>query len=327
MLLTPENLNTNLFDHMKGLLVYGNDSELLSLIVWAVEFFAFQRKLKKWCYLDEGDFLKESSTYLSQDLFSSETGQKLVHVRAASEKRSSAWQDLFEKNGQDFFIFIQAPSLKKSSALLKWALKSPLCGVIACYENKTMPLKYQIIGKALQTLQKENIKGDNLNDQEIRMIAQDVDIVGWPHIFQKISLLINKEEKRGLKEIYNLIKNSSGEKIEELTPQLLFKQTKKVYQWVMLADSPLLSVRQALYFFRNMLCVRGQIESGQSFEKAIKNLDTPLFFKDANLMKKALFLWSQDKIYKALFLLVHAEISLKKGMPFWFASLYKIMRL
>tara|TARA_B110000444_G_scaffold257142_1_gene294990 strand:- start:2114 stop:3115 length:1002 start_codon:yes stop_codon:yes gene_type:complete len=258
----------------------------------------------------EADILKNNSLYdnvSNQSLFSE---KKIIFVQEASDKVFDQIEESIEKENNDIKIYIFADILEKKSKLRNLFEKDSKLAIFPCYEDNERTL-ITYINREMQDF--KGLTGEIINliiynsNLDRRVIKSEINKI--KNFF--LSKKINKEE---ILEILN-IKNDSG--FDEIRDKALVGEKTKVNK--LLSETEILN--EEAFFYLNILNYRilrlHQIlkmnQDDNNYEKILKDLKPPIFWKDKPIIIQQLKKWNKKKIEEIIIKIGETEILMKKN--------------
>ena len=258
----------------------------------------------------EADILKNNLLYdnvSNQSLFSE---KKIIFIQEASDKVFDQIEESIEKENNDIKIYIFADILEKKSKLRNLFEKDSQLAIFPCYEDNERTL-ITYINKEMQDF--KGLTGEIINliiynsNLDRRVIKNEINKI--KNFF--LSRKINKEE---ILEILN-IKNDSG--FDEIRDKALVGEKTKVNK--LLSETEILN--EEAFFYLNILNYRilrlHQIlkmnQDDNNFEKTLKDLKPPIFWKDKPIIIQQLKKWNKKKIEEIIIKIGETEILMKKS--------------
>jgi DNA polymerase III subunit delta len=258
----------------------------------------------------EADILKNNLLYdnvSNQSLFSE---KKIIFIQEASDKVFDQIEESIEKENNDIKIYIFADILEKKSKLRNLFEKDSQLAIFPCYEDNERTL-ITYINKEMQDF--KGLTGEIINliiynsNLDRRVIKNEINKI--KNFF--LSRKINKEE---ILEILN-IKNDSG--FDEIRDKALVGEKTKVNK--LLSETEILN--EEAFFYLNILNYRilrlHQIlkmnQDDNNFEKTLKDLKPPIFWKDKPIIIQQLKKWNKKKIEEIIIKIGETEILMKKN--------------
>lgn len=258
----------------------------------------------------EADILKNNLLYdnvSNQSLFSE---KKIIFIQEASDKVFDQIEESIEKENNEIKIYIFADILEKKSKLRNLFEKDSQLAIFPCYEDNERTL-ITYINKEMQDF--KGLTGEIINliiynsNLDRRVIKNEINKI--KNFF--LSRKINKDE---ILEILN-IKNDSG--FDEIRDKALVGEKTKVNK--LLSETEILN--EEAFFYLNILNYRilrlHQIlkmnQDDNNFEKTLKDLKPPIFWKDKPIIIQQLKKWNKKKIEEIIIKIGETEILMKKN--------------
>ena len=258
----------------------------------------------------EADLLKNNLLYDSVSNRSLFSEKKIIFVQEASDKVFDQIEESIEKENNDIKIYIFADILEKKSKLRNLFEKDSKLAIFPCYEDNERTL-ITYINKEMQDF--KGLTGEIINliiynsNLDRRVIKNEINKI--KNFF--LSKKINKEE---ILEILN-IKKDSG--FDEIRDKALVGEKTKVNK--LLSETEILN--EEAFFYLNILNYRilrlHQIlkmnQDDNNYEKTLKDLKPPIFWKDKPIIIQQLKKWDKKKIEEIIIKIGETEILMKKN--------------
>ncbi len=263
---------------------------------------------------DEKEILENSNNFLenifSKSLFENE---KIIIIRRTTDKILNIISEILSKNIEDILLIFNVENLEKRSKLRLFFEKDKNCVSIAFYPDNEQTLSKV----AFSYLKKINIQisQSNLNliinksngDREILL-----------NELSKIELLSRTRKKithDDIEKITNLIENYS---ISELIDNCLAKNTNKILRIFnennFNNEDSILIIRTCLNKLKKIFKLCSEFEVNKNINLTISTAKPPIFWKDKEITKKQIMLWTPEKIKETIYKLRDVELVVKKNI-------------
>ena len=263
---------------------------------------------------DENDILinYESilSSLLNKSLFETE---KLIMVNRCTDKILGFVQEIIEKEIDDVKIILKSSILEKRSKLRLYFEKSKkiICTPFYKDNHKTLSL---IISDFFK---KKNIP----ISQEIINILVDRsggERSSLNNELGKIESYIYEKRKISFDEISVITNLSENYSVSELIDSCLKKNLKKTINILnennYSSEDCLLIIRTFLIKLKRLLDLKLKTEKGETIETVINSYKPSIFWKDKEVVKTQIKIWSLTEIHKLLSQISETELKIKKNI-------------
>ncbi|MGY8985081.1 MAG: DNA polymerase III subunit delta [Sphingomonadales bacterium] len=309
---------TKLNDQYSGVLIYGPDEGLVR---------ERAHRISKQVVEDLSDpfnvvrpslsqVIEEPSILLDELLsLSMVGGRRLVRLDGAEDKAYQGLEQALSgipKDGEKNLLVVTAGNLKPSSKIRKLFEGLEIAVTIACYADSSKDVEELII----EVLGANNLKAD---PQAISFLLNNLgsDRLISRSELEKIVLYAGDRIDRVIKleDVITLIGDSATLTLNDIASATTGGDLKRLDQLLERAQSQgenaIAIIRALSRRLQQFHLVKGLIEAGQPIDSAIGKLRPPLFFKEKDIFRNQLFLWSSQKLGKALLLLSDAELGCK----------------
>lgn len=263
---------------------------------------------------DENDILinYESilSSLLNKSLFETE---KLIMVNRCTDKILGFVQEIIEKEIDDVKIIFKSSILEKRSKLRLYFEKSKkiICTPFYKDNHKTLSL---IISDFFK---KKNIP----ISQEIINILVDRsggERSSLNNELGKIESYIYEKRKISFDEISVITNLSENYSVSELIDSCLKKNLKKTINILnennYSSEDCLLIIRTFLIKLKRLLDLKLKTEKGETIDAVINSYKPSIFWKDKEVVKTQIKIWSLTEIHKLLSQINETELKIKKNI-------------
>ena len=237
---------------------------------------------------------------------------KLIIIKDASDKIKNEIEILREKNLDDIKIILISNILDKKSKLRNFFEKEIDLVSIAFYSDNNQTLS--AITKNF--FSKKNI---SISQESINLIVSRAngDRKNLNNELSKIESFLIDKKKITIEEIYVLTNLSENYSINELVDNCLAKNKDKILYIInensFSIEDTIIIIRTFLIKAKRLIKLNQNMQTHQSIDKAIINFKPPIFWKDKELIKKQIKIWTLDKTYKLIDEINKIELNIKKN--------------
>jgi DNA polymerase-3 subunit delta len=262
---------------------------------------------------EESEILKNEEKFfnniLSKSFFDNE---KLIIILRATDKINNIIKEILEKNIEEIVVILNAGALEKKSKLRVLFEKDKKTVCIPFYEDNEQTLssivnKYFRDNKILMSQQLINLvvqrcRGDrqNLNNE-----------------LEKIKSFTLKKNKINLDDILKLTNLAENYSVSELVNNCLAKNKKKTINILnennYSVEDCILIIRTFLLKAKRLLKLVRETSDDKNIDKVISSCKPPIFWKDKDILKKQMQLWSHDSTENLIYKINITELLIKKN--------------
>ena len=243
-------------------------------------------------------------------------GRKLILINEADNNITNQINDFINLYNGDSFVVISAGNLLKTSSLRKLAESSENMAAISCYSDDNETLK-KLITEQLK------INGKKISLDAINWLTENLgaDRAITRNEISKLITFIGDKTDINLEDVMNIIGDGSATSMEDLifaTGEGNFNNMNKALNKIFYEDenAAVSIIRATIYHFQRLHLVKTNINNGMRGEEALHLLFPPINFKREPSFKKQIQIWSPEKIFNVLKLLVDTEKECKTtGTP------------
>ena len=237
---------------------------------------------------------------------------KLIIIKDASDKIKNEIEVLKEKNLDDIKIILISNMLDKKSKLRNLFEKEKDLVSIAFYSDNNQTLS--TITKTF--FSKKNIP---ISQESINLIVSRAngDRKSLNNELSKIENFLTNKKKITIEEIYILTNLSENYSINELVDNCLAKNKDKILYIInennFSFEDTIIIIRTFLIKAKRLIKLNQNMRINKSIDQAILNFKPPIFWKDKELVKKQIKIWTLDKTYKLIDEINKIELNIKKN--------------
>jgi len=298
--------------NIKGVLIYGPDSGLISLNYKEIaqKIVPDLKDPFNVIHLSE-EQLKEKPTILFDEFLAMSMigGRRLIVLRNTGNSITKSLKEIFKKEpNSDNFILITAGNLDAKSSLRKFAETSKYFASLPCYQDDKNQIS-QVVNQKLREY------GFSYSNDFLREL---VDNFGGNRLIilneiDKLVLYKGNDKNLVIDDLNNCIRNVAEVSIDELINAFASLQKDNVYILLkrLFAESVnfIVIVRSLVNYFMRLQLFKYRIENGENFAVLAKK--ERIFWKQAPILQGHLRIWSLKKISHFLKKLVEVEIKCK----------------
>ena len=263
---------------------------------------------------DEKEILDNSTEFIesliSKSLFES---QKIIIIKRATDKILKIFENIISKKINDVNVIINADNLEKKSKLRTYFEKDKKFVCVAFYpdtEQTLFKLAYNFLKEKEIPISTSNLNlivGKCNSDRE-QLINELIKIeyyckTGKKITFESISKLTNLNENHDVSELVNncLIKNKK--RVIHILNENNFSN-----------EDCILITRTFLNKSKKILTLSNEYEINKNIELTISSSKPPVFWKDKEITKQQLYIWTTKDIKNLIYKISELELLLKKNI-------------
>ncbi len=309
MIVKSFELNKVKFDKINLILFYGKNEGLKSEAIKKL-----LKKTNEVMNYEEKEILDNSNNFiesiLSQSLF---TDEKIIIIKRASDKILKIINEIETKKIGDTKLIISAENLERKSKLRSLFEKSKEYICTAFYEDDAKTLT--VLANNFFKEKKIPISSANIN---IIINKCNGDRINLLNELNKIELFSKNGKKITSDNLTQLVNLTENHKISELIDNCLGKNQKITLKILnennFTSEDCILITRSLLNKAKKILNLVTQYERNNNLDLTISSAKPPIFWKDKEITKKQIFLWSSKKIKNLIYELMELELKIKKNI-------------
>ena len=237
---------------------------------------------------------------------------KLIIIKDASDKIKNEIEILKEKNLDDIKIILISNILDKKSKLRNLFEKEIDLVSIAFYSDNNQTLS--AITKTFFSKKSISISQESIN---LIVSRANGDRKSLNNELSKIESFLTDKKKITTEEIHILTNLSENYSINELVDNCLAKNNDKILYIInennFSIEDTIIIIRTFLIKAKRLIKLNQNMQTHQSIDKAIINFKPPIFWKDKELVKKQIKIWTLNKTYKLIDEINKIELNIKKN--------------
>ena len=245
----------------------------------------------------------------SQSFFES---KKLIIINDVSEKIKNEIEVILDKTLDDIIIILTSKSLEKKSKLrnLFEKEKDLICVPVYKDDNKTL---FNIAHTFFKN-KKISISAESIN---LIVERSSEDRKNLKNELSKIESFSDKKNKIDFKDLIKLTNLSENHSINKIVDLSLAKNTKQTLRAlnenIFTPEDTIIIIRSFLSKSKRLLKLTEELEKNKNIDHVISMSKPPIFWKDKDIVKKQLTIWTNEKVKKLIKKINHIELLLKKN--------------
>ena len=263
---------------------------------------------------DEKQILETTDNFLEKSLNKSFFDEKeIILINRCSDKIVKLVEDLVEKGVDDMTFIFNSEILDRKSKLRNLFEKSKSQLVSIAFYPDTNEILFKIAQRVLKE------KKISLSSESINLIVDKCagDRKNLFNEIDKIQLYLKDKKSITNEEIFKLINLSENHSIDDLINNCLAKKQKKLLNIlndnIFAYEDCIIIIRTLLKKTKILLNLINQFNLNNDIDKTINNAKPPIFWKDKNIIKDQINLWSVKKIKNLIIEINDIELQIKKN--------------
>ncbi len=310
MIIKHYELRNNLKGKSNYFLLYGQNSGLIEEIIDKDLKPIFPKNIFKY---DESEILSDINAFkeglVNKSFFEND---KLIIINRVSDKILDIVKEICDKKDEDLKIIFKTGNLEKKSKLRNFFEKSKNLTIVPFYEDTHQSLLF-----LAQNFFKENkIK---ISPQNMNYIIENSkgNRINLKNELEKIKNFSQKKLSVELNEIIKLTNLAENYNISELTDQCLARNKKKTLN-ILNENNPspednILILKNFLYKLKRLKKLKLELENKKNTDAVISSYKPPIFWKDKDMIKQQLKIWSLPQIKSLINKTNNMELLIKKN--------------
>ena len=269
---------------------------------------------KKITSYDEKQIIDNTEDFyesnLNKSLFEDE---KIILINRCTDKIIKVIEELIDKNINDTIFILKSEVLEKKSKLRNFFEKSKSQLVSIAFYSDNFETLFKI---AQQTLKNKKIL---LSNESVNVLINRCanDRRNLLNEIEKIELYSKNKKKISNEEILTLINLSENHSINELINSCLVKNPRKLFnilnENIYSNDDCIIIIRTLLKKAKSLLNLVSQFQENKNIEKTVNDAKPPIFWKEKNIIKEQINLWSIEKLKKLIVEINDIEFQIKRN--------------
>ena len=291
-------------------LLYGPNSGLIEETINNILKPNFSKNLY---YYDEKEILTNENEFkegiLNKSFFDKD---KLIIINRATDKILSIIEEIIDKQIEDLKIIVKSEILEKKSKLRNFFEKNNNTIIVPFYEDN-----YQSLFFLAQNFIKE--KKIKISSQNINFVIERSkgDRINLKNELEKIAIYSLRKQSINLEEITKLTNLAENYNISNLIDQCLAGNKKKTV-WILNENNPspednILIIKNFLYKLKRLKRLKENLKVNRNTEVILSSYKPTIFWKDKEIIKQQLKVWSLKKIKTQIKQINELENQIKKN--------------
>ena len=309
MIIKNYQLEINNISKYNFVLFYGDNEGLKSE---KIDYILKTTNYKKFLYSEKeilNDIENFSNSLLTKSFFDDE---KIVIIKNATDKILNLLKDLINRKIEKIIIIFDANVLDKKSKLRNFFEKEKNLACIPFYPDDFKNLNF--------------ISQNFFRDRKIKVSQETINLIiersngSRQHLkneLEKIGLYTANKKKVEFSEIIKLTNLGKNYNISELVETCLVKNQKKVSKIInennFSNEDTIIIIRTFLLKSKRLLNLSKNIKSNPNLETVISNYKPSIFWKEKEIVKQQLKIWSEKSLGKLINEINNTELLIKKN--------------
>ena len=291
-------------------LIYGNNEGIKEDIINKYYLNNFDGDVLKY---EEQEILSNKDEFISSLLTKSLfDNKKLIIISRATDKLFVLFSEFLEREISDIQIIIKSSTLEKKSKLRSIFEKEKQMICTPVYEDDTRSLNFYI-----QNFLRENKLNLSQEIKNLLIERSKGDRINLKNELSKIKNLSISKKTLNVEDVIKLSNIAENYTVFELSDNYLAKNSKKVSNILnennYSSEDCILIIRTILNKSKRLLKIRTEIDNNKNIDQVLSNFKPPIFWKEKDIIKKQVKLWSSKEIKELIFKINSLEISVKKN--------------
>ena len=309
MIVKSFEINKKKFENFRFFLLYGNNKGFIEEIIQNT----LKPALPKNSYnYDENEILKNTESFKNEILNKSFfENKKLIIISRVTDKIFKIIEEIIDLNLDDVSIILKANVLEKKSKIRNFFEKKKETICIPFYEDNSQTLSMI----ANNFLREKNIQ---ISQQNINIIVErcNGDRINLKNELEKINALSKTNKKINSEEIIKLTNLAENFSISDLVDSSLVKNKRRTLNIInennFVNEDNILILRIYLTKLKRLLRILTDVEIKKDVDLVISTFKPPVFWKDKELIKKQIKIWSKKKVQNLIIKTNDLELKIKK---------------
>lgn len=291
-------------------LIYGENQGLKEDII--KELIQSYPKENIYKYNEKSIFINIEDFYsniFSQSFFEK---KKAIIINEATEKIKEEIETILEKNIKDITLILVSKILEKKSRLrnLFEKEKDLVCVPVYKDDNRTL------LNIAYNFFKTKKI---NISTESINLIVERAseDRKNLKNELIKLENFIGERKKIDVEDLIKLTNLAENHAINKVVDLSLAKNTKQTIQVlnenIFSTDDVIILIRSFLLKSKRLLKLSKELERNGNIEQVISLTKPPIFWKDKDIIKRQMKIWTKKKLIELIQNINKVEIQLKKN--------------
>ena len=310
MIIKYFDLKKNLNKNTSFFLLYGLNIGLIEETINNVFKPIFSKNVFNY---EENEILANIEEF-KEDIFNKSffENDKLIIINRVTDKILTVIEDIINKDFTEAAIVLKSSNLEKKSKLRNFFEKDKKAIITPFYEDT-----YQSLMIVAQNFFKE--KKIKISPQNINLIIERSkgNRISLKNELKKIESFSLKKLSIELSDILKLTNLSENYNVSELTDQCLARNKKKTLN-ILNENNPssednILILKTFLYKLKRLKKLKLELEIKKNTDSVISSYKPPIFWKDKDIIKQQLKIWSLSQIKSLINKTNQMELLIKKN--------------
>ena len=265
-------------------------------------------------HYDEKQVIDNTEEFFANNLNKSFfDNDKIIIINRCTDKIIMIVEQLIDRNINDIIFILNSEVLEKKSKLRNFFEKSKKKLVsIAFYPDNFNTL----LRVTKQELKERKI---SLSNECISVLVSKCasDRKNLLNEIEKIELYLKDKKKISNEEVFKIINLSENHSVNELTNSCLIKNQKKLFNIlndnIFSNEDCIVIIRTLLKKTKILLDLVTQFHFNKNINATINNAKPPIFWKDKDVIKDQINIWSVDKLKEFIIEINEIEYLIKKN--------------
>ena len=310
MILKYFELNKLNFTNTKFLLLHGKNEGYKKEEIGKIS----EKLKRKIISYDEKQIIDNTVEFfennLNKSLFDNE---KIIVINRCTDKITVVIEELITKNIDDTLFILNSEALEKKSKLRNFFEKSKAGLVSIAFYPDNFDTLFKIARRSLK--EKKILISSECVSILINKCANDRK--NLLNEIEKIDLYSRDKKKINNEEIFNLINLSENHSINELINSCLVKNQKKLFTIlnsnIFSNEDCIVIIRTLLKKTKSLLNLVVQFHLNKDINETIDNAKPPIFWKEKNIIKDQINLWSIKTLKNLIIEINDVEYNIKRN--------------
>ena len=271
----------------------------------------FNIKVKNY---DEKQVIDNTEEFLANNLNKSLfENDKIIIINRCTDRIIKIVEELIDRNINDIIFILISEILEKKSKLRNFFEKSKKKLVSIAFYPDNFDTLMRI---ARQTLKEKKIL---LSNECISVLVSKCasDRKNLLNEIEKIELYSKDKKEISNEEVFKIINLSENHSVNELVNSCLVKNQKKLFKIlndnIFSNEDCIVIIRTLLKKTKDLLNLVIQFHLNKNINETINNAKPPIFWKDKNIIKDQINLWSVNKLKNLIIEINDIEYQIKKN--------------
>jgi len=238
---------------------------------------------------------------------------KLIIVNRVTDKLLNVICEIIEKKIDDVKIILKSGLLERQSKLRKFFEKNNELIITPFYSDNLSSL----VNLAKDFVLKNKLK---ISSKNINFIIEKTNgnRIALKTELEKILLYYKRNFSINFSEINKLVNNTESAEISELTDQYLLKNKKKIFQIIneniFYNEENISIIKNFIFKLKRLKKLKIEIDRGKSIDQVLSNHRPIIFWKDKDILKQQLQIWSIKDLKSKLIEVNNLELFIKNNL-------------